>query len=217
MKTIWFITKHMLWIIVKSLLLCLLVIIACQIIVLSASWKRMYSDVEKIPHKEVGLLLGTSPKGRTGRPNQFFNRRIDAAVDLYSAGKIDRIIISGANRSEWYNEPEAMRKELIKRGVPDSILTLDGNGFHTIDSIVRAKQFYGVDALTIISQQFHNERALFMAKYNGIDAIAYNATNTSSRKWKLIMMCRECGSRVKAVYEMIRNKACTSVKLRNND
>jgi SanA protein len=204
MSIIWIFIKRMLWIIVKSLLFCLLIVIASQIIVLSASWKRMYSDVEKIPHKKVGLLLGTSPKGRTGRPNQFFNRRIDAAVDLYSAGKIDRIIISGANRSEWYNEPEAMRKELIKRGVPDSILTLDGKGFHTIDSIVRAKKVFGVNSLIIISQRFHNERALFMAKYNGIDAIAYNAANTSSRKWKLIMMCRECGSRVKAVYEMIR-------------
>lgn len=196
----------MLWIIKKAILLCLLVIIGCQIIVLGASWKRMYSDVDKIPHKEVGLLLGTSPKGRTGRPNQFFHRRIDAAVALYSAGKIDRIIISGAKPSILYDEPEAMRKELIKRGIPDSILTLDGKGFHTIDSIVRAKQVFGVDSLTIISQKFHNERALFMAKYNGIDAIAYNATNTSSRKWKLIMMGRECGSRVKAVYEMIQRK-----------
>ena len=207
----------MFWIIMTSILFCLLVFISCQIIVLSASWKRMYSDVNKIPHKEVGLLLGTSPTGRTGRPNQFFYRRIDAAIDLYSTGKIDRIIISGAKPDRWYDEPEAMRKELIKRGVPNSILILDGKGFHTIDSIVRAKKVFGVNSLIIISQRFHNERALFMAKYNGIDAIAYNAANTSSRKWKLIMMGRECGSRVKAVYEIIRNKVCTSVKLRNND
>ena len=206
MNIIWIFIKRILWIILISFLFCLLVIIGSQIIVLSASWRRMYSEVEKIPHKEVGLLLGTSPKGRTGRPNQFFNRRIDAAVALYSAGKIDRIIISGAKPDRWYDEPEAMRKELVKRGVPNSILTLDSKGFHTIDSIVRAKKVHGVNSLTIISQRFHNERALFLAKHNGIDAIAYNAANTSSRKWKLIMMGRECGARVKAVYEMIRNK-----------
>lgn len=188
------------------ILVCLVIIVGCQIVVISSSQGYMYSDVDSIPHREMGLLLGTSPKGRTGRPNQFFLRRIDAAVKLYEGGKIDRLIISGARHSQWYNEPEAMRKALVSRGIPDSILILDGKGFHTLTSIVRAKDEYGVKSLTIISQEFHNERAIFMAKYNGVDAIAFNADNTSSRKWKLIMMVRECASRVKAVFEVLLSK-----------
>lgn len=196
----------MVWIVLAPLLAVIVVVLGCQIAVLSASRGRLYSDVEEIPYREVALLLGTTPKGRTGNPNQFFLRRIDAAVALYEAGKVDRFIISGARPNKWYDEPEAMRKALLNRGVPDSIFILDGEGFHTIASVIRAKEVFGVDSLTIISQRFHNERAIFMAQYNGIDAIGYNAANTSSRKWKLIMVGRECASRVKAVYEMIRCK-----------
>lgn len=182
---------------------CLVLVIGCQVAVLSASKGRMYSDVEAIPHREVGLLLGTNPKGRTGRPNQFFCRRIDATVALYEAGKVDRILISGAKRGADYDEPEAMRQALISRGVPDDVLVIDEEGFRTIESIVRAKEVFGLDSLTLISQQFHNERALFMAKHYDLDAIAYNAANTSSRRWKLIMMGRECLARVKAVLEVL--------------
>lgn len=200
------IIKGMFWIVLVPVLVCLVTIIVCQVVVLVSSRGQIYSDVAEIPHREVGLLLGTSPLGRTGRPNQFFIRRIEAAVALYKAGKIDRFIVSGARRSQWYDEPEAMRKALLNRGLPDNILILDGKGFHTIASIVRAKEVFSVDSLTIISQEFHNERAIFMANHNGVDAIAYNAANTSSCKWKIIMMGRECMSRVKAVAEVIHNK-----------
>ena len=196
----------MFWIVLVPVIVCLVTITVCQVVVLISSRGQIYSDVAKIPHREVGLLLGTSPLGRTGRPNQFFLRRIDAAAALYKAGKIDRFIISGARRSQWYDEPEAMRKALLNRGLPDNILILDGEGFHTIASIVRAKEVFSVDSLTIISQEFHNERAVFMASHNGVDAIAYNAANTSSRKWRLIMMGREFMSRVKAVFEVLYSK-----------
>ncbi len=125
---------------------------------------------------------------------------------MYEAGKVDRIIISGAHRGTEYDETEAMRQALVSRGVPDSILTLDVEGFRTIASIKRAKEVFDADTLTIISQQFHNERALFMAQHNGMDAIAYNAANTTSRRWKVIMMGRECLSRVKAVFEVMGDK-----------
>ena len=110
----------------------LFVVIACQIVVKHAAKGRMYDDLKEIPHREVGLLLGTNPLGRSGRPNQFYLRRIDAAVAVYEAGKVDRIIISGARRGDAYDETAAMREALVDRGVPDSILVLDGEGFRTI-------------------------------------------------------------------------------------
>lgn len=181
----------------------LIIVIGCQIAVTSAAKGRMYDDVKEIPHREVGLLLGTSPLGRSGRPNQFYLRRLDATVALYNAGKIDRIVISGARRGDDYDEPTEMRNDLVKRGLPDSIFVLDGEGHRTISSIVRTKEVFAEDSVTIISQKFHNERALFLARHNEVDAIAFNAENTSSRRWRLMMVLRECMARVKAVAEAI--------------
>ena len=198
--------RLILWTFIAMALTVLIVIIGCQFAVLNAAKGRLYADVNEIPHREVGLLLGTNPKGRTGRPNQFFLRRIDAAVALYEAGKIDCFIISGAKRDESYDEPKAMKDELLRCGVPDSIIVLDVEGFRTINSVVRAKEVFKVDSITIISQQFHNERTLFLTKHMGIDAIAYNAANTQSLKWKYLMIVRECFARVKAVSEVIGYK-----------
>lgn len=175
------------------------VIAGCELAVYSASKGRVYSDVEAIPHRELGLLLGTNPKGRRGGVNTFYTHRIDAAVALYEAGKVDRFILSGAKKGKDYDEPQAMRMALVDRGVPDSILILDGEGFHTNESIMRAKQVFDVDSVTIVSQEFHNRRSLYLAKIYDLDAIAYNATNTTILRWRLIMFLRERGSRVKAV------------------
>ena len=181
----------------------LFVVIGCQIAVKSAAKGRLYDDVNEIPHREVGLLLGTNPLGRSGRPNQFYLRRLDATVALYNARKIDRIIISGARRGDDYDEPAEMKNDLVKRGLPDSIFVLDGEGHRTISSIVRVKELFAEDSVTIISQKFHNERALFLAKHNEVDAIAFNAENTSSRRWRLMMVLRESLARVKAVAEVV--------------
>jgi SanA protein len=191
--------KRVLWAFVAIILTSFAVIAGCELAVYSASKGRVYSDVEAIPHREVGLLLGTNPKGRRGGINTFYNHRIDAAVALYEAGKVDRFIISGAKTGPDYDEPQAMRMALVGRGVPDSILILDGEGFHTNESIMRAKQIFGVDSLTIVSQEFHNRRSLYLAKNNDLDAIAYNAANTSILRWRIIMFLRERGSRAKAV------------------
>ena len=159
--------------------------------------------MNEIPHREVGLLLGTSPLGRSGRPNQFYLRRLDATVALYNAGKIDRIIISGARRGDDYDEPAEMKNDLVNRGLPDSIFVSDGEGHRTISSIVRANELFAEDSVTIISKKFHNERALFLARHNEVDAIAFNAENTSSRRWRLMMVLRESLARVKAVAEVV--------------
>ena len=191
--------KRALWVIIAIMVAGLAVVAGCELAVYNASKGRLYSDVEEIPRREVGLLLGTNPKGRRGGVNMFYNHRIDAAVALYEAGKVDRFIISGAKKGSDYDEPQAMREALVVRGVPDSILILDGQGFHTVESIVRAKEVYDVDSVTVISQEFHNRRSLYMAKHNGLDAIAYNAANTTILRWRVFMFLRERASRVKAV------------------
>ena len=194
----------MILIVILALITILIIVMGvCYNVVKATAQNRIYDNINQIPHRKIGLLLGTSPVGRSGHPNQFFYRRIEAAAVLYKTGKIDKLIISGSVAGEDYDEPKDMAEVLVGCGIPQSIITLDKEGFRTISSIKRAKDIFGVDSMTIISQRFHNERAVFLAKHKGIDAIAYNADNTSSHHWQLRMLMREVLARVKAVIESI--------------
>jgi SanA protein len=138
-----------------------------------------YNDLNTIPKNEVGVLLGTSQFLKDGRQNLYFKYRIDAAADLYKAKKIEYILISGDNGRTEYNEPEDMKQALLTLGVPEDKIVLDYAGFRTYDSIVRANKIFGQTHFTIISQKFHNERAIYIAKRLGLNAIGYNAKNVA--------------------------------------
>lgn len=139
-------------------------------------------DLSSTQTFKAGLLLGTSKNLKNGIANDYFFNRIEATVELYKNGKIKYIIVSGDNGHEYYNEPEDMKQELKKQGVPDSVIFLDYAGFRTFDSVIRAKEIFGQDTLLIISQQFHNERAIYIARKNNIYAWGYNAKDVSSSK-----------------------------------
>lgn len=182
------------------------VVVACNIWVLSSCSGRLYNDVEMVPHKRVAVMLGTNPKTKTGKMNYFYKHRIDSAVKLYQNGKIDRILISGDNSRKTYSEPDAMKADLMAAGIPDSAIYLDFAGFSTYDSMVRAKKVFGLSEFMVISQDFHNRRAVYIARQNGIDAIGFNVRNTIFRKWRIKMELREIMARVKAVGDVVMNK-----------
>ncbi|MCR5049816.1 MAG: YdcF family protein [Paludibacteraceae bacterium] len=188
-------------------LVCIAVgIICCNRIVTSAAEGKIYDNLSVVPHNRVGLLLGTRPTGRTGLPNPYYVYRIEACVALYRAGKIDRILVSGDNSHSAYDEPTQIRLDLTAAGVPDSIIYLDYAGFRTLDSMVRAKEVFGLTRFTIISQLFHNERALYLAKCKGIDAVGYNARDVELRYWQVRMVVREWLARTKAVLDIHTGK-----------
>ncbi len=167
--------------------------------------KKVYSDVLSIPYNRVGLLLGTSSTLSNGNNNLYFDYRIDAAVQLYKANKIRYIIASGDNSRNNYNEPQEMKDALIRKGIPSSAIYLDYAGFRTLDSVVRANEIFSQNSITIISQKFHNERAIYLATYFGIDAIGFNAKDVDARagfKTKV----RELFARVKVFVDLITNK-----------
>lgn len=137
------------------------------------------SELSKLPNEKVGLLLGTSKILANGNPNPYFFNRIQAATELYNSGKIKDIIVSGDNSRKHYNEPEDMKNELIKAGIPADKIYEDFAGFRTLDSVVRAKEIFGQHSYIIISQQFHNERAVFLAQNNGSEAFGYNAKDVN--------------------------------------
>jgi SanA protein len=166
---------------------------------------EIYSSTELIPHNKAGLLLGTSKYLINGQPNLFYLYRIDAAVELFNAGKIDFILISGDNSSHYYNEPGTIRNDLIKRGIPANKIFLDYAGFRTLDSVVRAKQIFGQDMITIISQKFHVERALFIANRRNVQAVAYIAREVEIKDG-LRTWLRERFARIKMVTDLLFHK-----------
>lgn len=178
-----------------------LLIVFSNSLVYNTSQSKIYSEVDKLPANNVGLVLGTSSRSKGGNENLFFKYRIEAAAELYRTGKIKHILVSGDNRVKYYNEPRDMMNALKAKGVPASAITLDYAGFRTLDSVVRCKKVFGQSSYTIISQEFHNERALFLASKSGIDAIAYNARDVSF-KYSKITYLREYLARTKAVIDI---------------
>jgi SanA protein len=177
------------------------VFLLCQAFVIFAGWGRTYTGVGALPAREVGLVLGTSEWLSGGGRNPYFKNRIEAAAELYKNGKVRRLIVSGDNRADNYNEPADMRKALIAQGVPDRAITSDFAGLRTLDSIVRAKEVFGLTKLTVISQRQHNERALLIARHYGIDAIAFCAKNVPLRD-AFRTHVREWLARVKVVLDL---------------
>lgn len=135
--------------------------------------------VEDVPAKKVALILGTSQYLRNGSTNLYFKFRIEAVHDLWEAGKIKYVLVSGDNSTKSYDEPTAIKKALIKRGIPADRIVLDYAGFRTLDSMVRAKKVFGQGDFIVVSQQFHVERALVLAYFNGIDVYGYNAVDVT--------------------------------------
>lgn len=178
----------------------------CFSVVKNSAENRLYSDVNQIPHNKVGLLLGTAPVTPWGVQNNYYDYRINAATELFKARKIDYILVSGDNHSTDYDEPSCMRDSLMVRGIPKDKIILDYAGFRTLDSIVRAKEIFGQNSITIISQQFHNERALYLAKHYGIEAVAYNAKDVEYWKKKLKIHGREYLARVKMFIDLYTGK-----------
>lgn len=167
--------------------------------------RQIYADTASLPHNKVGLLLGTSKWSKGHWVNFYYAYRIQAAVTLFRAGKIDYILVSGDNRHAYYNEPETMQADLIKAGVPPDRIVLDYAGFRTLDSILRCKEVFGETEVTIISQAFHNARALFIANRRGLRAVAFNAKDISGR-FSLKTQAREKLARVKMILDLIFGK-----------
>lgn len=161
-----------------------------------------FTNTKNIPSNKVGLLLGTSKYVRSGNRNLYYTYRINATVALYKSGKIKFVLISGDNGSKKYDEPTMMKKDLIARGVPKSKIYLDYAGFRTLDSVVRAKEVFGQKSITIISQPFHTERAIFIAENKGIKAVGFNAKDVSNRYGIKVQM-REKLARVKMIIDLI--------------
>lgn len=189
-----------------GLLVGLALVWLCNALVKKEARGRLYDDIHTIPYRKVGLVLGTSPYNAHGGANLYYRNRMNAAAQLYAEHKISYILVSGDNHRHEYNEPEYMRRSLIALGVPDSVIVLDYAGFRTFDSMVRAKKVFGQDSITVISQAWHNERAIYIAQHHDLDAIGFNAKDIQYRRSYLKNHTREALAKTKVVLDMLFNK-----------
>ncbi|MCX6180895.1 MAG: YdcF family protein [Bacteroidetes bacterium] len=163
---------------------------------------KTFTSVAKTPHFKCGLLLGTSKLNKSGRVNIYYSKRITAAVQLFKAGKINYIIISGDNSRKTYDEPTDMKMDLVREGVDSNRIYLDYAGFRTFDSMVRCKEIFGQDSVLVISQQFHNERAIYIGEELGLTVVGYNAADVSKAYGRSTKI-REAFARVKVLVDFM--------------
>jgi len=176
-------------------------ILLANLWVVQSSKARVFEDLVALPKNKVGLVLGTSRYLRSGTANPFFKNRIEAAARLYHAGKVSHLLVSGDNRHRSYNEPKAMKDALIKLGVPAEHISSDYAGLRTLDSIVRTHLIFGQTSFTVISQRNHDYRALFIASFYKLDAVAWAAKEAPLANAARVHS-REVLARVKAVLDL---------------
>jgi len=199
----------------KIVLVCVVIFFIAVIeSTLTASWMveqmstRIYSSVNSIPSRKAGIILG-APEYCQGRPNPVFAGRIQAATELYHAGKIQTVVVSGLSRpNEFYDEVSAMSKGLIASGIPKDAIIEDNKGFRTLDSILRMHDVFGYNDFIIITQRDHCERALFLAKHHNISSIGFEARILSGQSIDIILesSIRESLARVKAIIDIAINR-----------
>jgi SanA protein len=194
-----------------KIMICLVIIICTALFICDRKIKRnaegkLYTDVNNIPFHKAGILLGTSKFLSNGNLNPYYSFRLNAAVDLLRHQKIKYIIVSGDNSRVDYNEPDLMRADLIKAGIDSTLIYKDFAGFRTFDSMVRLREIFGQHDVTIISQPFHNERALYIASKENINAVAFNAQDVPGT-WGLRTQIREKFARVKVFSDYLFRKS----------
>lgn len=171
-------------------------VIHCDKIVRQQAEGRCYTELDEIPAAEWGVLLGT---GRNHRPNEYYDARLSSTIALYKAQKITGIFISAENLYEDYHEADSMYAALIRAGIPAIHILCDKQGVDTYRSLCHAKKQLGAVTFTLISQHFHNERALYYADDLQMNAIAFDAAPNSKwyKRWRDFL--REKLARLKAV------------------
>lgn len=189
------------WIIVIALIT-VVAIVGIDMSISKQAEPNLYKDIKKVPIKKAALVLGTAKYMVGGGKNYFYTYRIRAAVKLFKAGKVKAIVVSGDNSTKYYNETTKMQKDLIKAGIPSRYITLDPLGLRTLDSVVRAEAIFDLKDYIIVSQKFHLERALFIAKAKGQKVIGFMAKDIPGTKAAYRMKAREYLARAKAFLDV---------------
>ncbi|WP_443047396.1 SanA/YdcF family protein [Streptomyces sp. KMM 9044] len=160
--------------------------VACVLALLPATWMRLAAEgrlhtTTDVPRTDVAVVFGAGLWD--GEPSPYLAHRLDAAAELYRAGRIGVVLVTGDNSREEYDEPDAMRAYLTRHGVPDARIVSDYAGFDTWDSCVRAKKIFGVDRAVLISQGFHIRRAVTLCQAAGVSSYGVGVDDRHDVTW----------------------------------
>jgi SanA protein len=184
-----------------ALVACTLAILVAHEYVQRRTEGRVSGEATSIPEARVGLVLGCAKTLSNGSGNLFFLHRMSAAADLYHAGKVQYLLVSGANPTHEYDEATDMMNALIRLGVPAERITRDYAGFRTFDSMVRAQKVFGLESCVVISQEFHVKRAICIADHIGLECHGYSAADvTLAHSFRTL--ARERLARVKLLLDL---------------
>lgn len=159
---------------------CVVVFVCCVLVLALRVWAwwryrgLVYERVEEVPERPVAIVLGAGVHP-DGRLTFVLQDRVEAAIDLYRAGKVERLLFTGDNRFEHYNEPQRMFEYAVAQGVPAEAIVLDYAGRRTYDSCYRARAIFQVRRAIVVTQSFHQDRALFTCERLGLDVIGLAA------------------------------------------
>lgn len=169
-------------------------------VVLSTS-KKMY-QVDNAPKGQVAIVFGAGLQ-RDGSPSPVLRDRVETAADLFFAGKVEKILMSGDNRFLYYNEPGSMKNYALSLGVPEEAIVLDYAGRRTYDTCYRAKDIFGVKDALLVTQSFHLSRALFTCQNLGLDAVGVVADRREyMRSSKVSWEVRELPAALVAMWDV---------------
>lgn len=204
-------TKILMVICGLAILLFLLLVVSNKIIEHNARGK-VFGTIHNIPKTEYAIVLGTNPRLESGKDNPYFVTRIDAAVKLYTSGKVKYLIMSGNDKNGEFNEPHEMKIAAVKKGVPAKSIILDAHCKRTYDTILRAKLIYHLKSFIVVSQKFHNERAVYLANKNGLEVVGYNAKDIDGY-FSFKTRTREYFARIRAFSDGIFNPKPYSLQI----
>lgn len=142
-----------------------------------------YADVDRVPERPVAIVLGAGVFGN--EPSPTLATRLDGAIELFRAGKVDHLLMTGDNSRPDYDEVTAMREYAVARGVPGAAITRDYAGFDTYDSCIRARDIFGVSSAVVVTQDFHVARAVYTCRALGIDAVGFAVPDWAFRPEQL--------------------------------
>jgi SanA protein len=201
MKMIHWNWKRVFVVAVVGLLTGVVLAVAVNIIVVVSSSAFISDDLDKMPSAEVGLILGARVLS-DGRLSHMMQDRADAAVELYESGKVKKLIMSGDHGTKTYDEVNTVKKYLLEKGVRAEDLFLDHAGFDTYDSLYRARDIFGAHSVIVVTQKFHEPRAVFIGRSLGMDVHGYIA---DKREYQGILWneFREIFSRTKAGVDVV--------------
>lgn len=175
--------------------------IAADAYVSAVASLHVYRELDQVPPRRVALVLGTAKYAPNGNVNRFYARRIQAALDLYETGCVTRILVSGDNSRQEYDEPTHMMEDLVALGVPEEHIERDFAGLRTLDSVVRAKEVFQLEGFVVVSQEFHCLRAVYLAREAGLDAVGYCAEDVGGATGLRVRL-REIAARAQAVLDI---------------